>query len=442
MESTSFDPGCTSWHAMNRRRWLGLSAATVGISQWTLVAEQLARAAESSPRGKPAKSIIMLWLQGGPSQLETFDPHPGTRIGGETQAIETTVTDLKIAHQLPLTALQLHHATIVRSMISKEGDHERATYNVKTGWRPDPTLIHPSIGSVLCHQTKDNLEIPRHVSILGSQWPARGGYMGAEYDAFQLNDPRDPLPNLKSYLAEDRQKARLHGLTQVVERQFTRGRLKELDTNKTLHETSTQRALKMMESSQIAAFDISKESTSTVEKFGDTPFGRGCLAAIRLIETGVRCVEVELSGWDTHVSNHELQSNNCKILDAALAGTLEELAARNLLDSTLVFCGGEFGRTPSINPAGGRDHWPTGFSILLAGGNIRRGAVLGATSPDPKEDTPDGRLASVETPITIEDLHTTMLHALDIDASQELQTPIGRPMALSKGRVIPSLLSS
>jgi hypothetical protein len=435
------DPGCQSLHNMYRRRWLGLSAAAVGVSHWTLVAEQLARASEKSPSGTPAKSIIMLWLQGGPSQLETFDPHPNTRIGGETKSIETSNRDLKIAHQLPLTALQMHHATLVRSMVSKEGDHERATYNVKTGFRPDPTLVHPAIGGVLCHQTTDNLEIPRHVSILSSQWPARGGYLGPEYDAFQLGDPRDPLPNLKSYLQQDRQEARLKGLSNIVERQFTKGRIKEMDRTKTLHETSTQRAIKMMESAQIDAFDIAKESKSTVEKFGDTSFGRGCLAAIRLIQTGVRCVEVELSGWDTHVANHELQSNNCKILDAALAGTLEELAARGLLESTLVFCGGEFGRTPSINPAGGRDHWPTGFSALVAGGSFRRGSVYGETSPDPKEDDPQARLSNVANPVNVEDLHATMLHALGVDGSLELQTPIGRPMALSKGRIIKDLLS-
>jgi Protein of unknown function (DUF1501) len=434
-------PECASWHRMSRRRALGMGSALASLSWLTPLAEQLARAAEKNPSGKRPKSLLMLWLQGGPSQLETFDPHPGTRIGGQVKAISTSANGVQIADTMPLTAEQMKHTVLIRSMVSKEGDHERATYNVKTGWRPDPTLIHPSIGSVICHQTKDNIEIPRHVSILVTEWFPRGGYLGSEYDAFQIGDPRDPLPNLKSYLPEERQKKRLHGLTSVVEREFERGRIRDLDREKTLHETSTTRAVRMMESKQIEAFDVTKESSTLLAKFGDTRFGRGCLAAIRLIETGVRCVEVELNGWDSHINNHELQSGNCKILDAALAATLAELENRGLLDDTLVFCGGEFGRTPTINPAGGRDHWPTGFSALLAGSGLRRGIVHGETSPDPDEST-DKRLESVASPVKVEDLHATMLTALEIDPTVELQTPIGRPLTLSQGNVLKELMKS
>ena len=264
--------------------------------------------------------------------------------------------------------------------------------------------------------------------------------MGSEYDAFQIGDPRDPLPNLKSYLPEDRQKKRLEGLTSVVEREFERGRIRDLDKAKTLHETSTSRAIRMMESKQIEAFDVGKESSTLVAKFGDTPFGRGCLAAIRLIETGVRCVEVELNGWDSHINNHELQSAGCKTLDAALAATLAELEVRGLLNDTLVFCGGEFGRTPSINPAGGRDHWPTGFSSLLAGCGLRKGIVHGETSPEPDEST-EKRLESVTSPVKVEDLHATMLTALGIDPTVELKTPIGRPLTLSHGTPLKEILA-
>ncbi len=133
----------------------------------------------------------------------------------------------------------------------------------------------------------------------------------------------------------------------------------------------------MMNSSQLEAFDIKKEAADVRASFGEEPFGRGCLAAIRLIEAGVRCVEVELSGWDTHISNHELQSARCKQLDAALASTLAELKRRDLLEDTIVFCGGEFGPHTADQPAGGRDHWPHGFSVLLAGAGLRRGAVHG-----------------------------------------------------------------
>ena len=200
-------------------------------------------------------------MQGGPSQLETFDPHSGTKIGGETKAIETSVSGLQIASTLPRTAEIMHRATLVRSLVSKEGDHERATYNMKTGWRPDPTLIHPAIGAVICHQTHDNIEIPRHVSILSGQWPSRGGYMGSVLDAFKTGDPKNPLPNLKSYTDPNVFENRLDDLRNVVEVEFRRGRLRELDKNKTLHESSTVRATTMMASEQIKAFDIALDQT-------------------------------------------------------------------------------------------------------------------------------------------------------------------------------------
>lgn len=416
--------------------------ATSSLSSWTTIAESIARANEpNAPRRKKnqPKAMILLWMQGGPSQLDTFDPHPNSPIGGPTRAIRTSLADLQIADSLPQTAEVMHQATLIRSMTSKEGDHERASYNMKTGWRPDPTLIHPAIGSVLCHQSKTNLEIPKHVSILSGEWPARGGYLGSQWDAFQLGDPQNPLPNLKSPVADDQFQQRIADL-EVLERQFRRGRRKDIDSNKTLHSISTQRALQMMSSEQIQAFEIEREDRSTRESFGDTPFGRGCLAAVRLVEQGVTCVEVELSGWDTHVENHTLQSGRCKILDSALHALIRLLEARELLDSTVVVCGGEFGRTPKINIADGRDHWPNGFSTVLFGGPFRRGFVHGATTHEVIEDGQDA-IEGIQDPVGIEDLHATLLHGFGIDPALESLTPIGRPMAWSKGRIIESLFA-
>lgn len=436
-------PGCNSWQQFNRRRWLSGTAMVAGglfgSGLMTRVAERVAVASESKVAQKPrAKSLIVLWLQGGPSQLETFDPHVGTKIGGETKSVATSLSGVEIASTLERTAEVVHNATIIRSMVSKEGDHERATYNMKTGWRPDPTLIHPSIGAVLCHSTENNIEIPRHISILSDQWPARGGYMGSQLDAFKTRDPRDPLPNLKSYVDPKVFDQRMADLNNIVEKEFRRGRIRDMDKSKTLHSISTDRATKMMSSDQISAFDVSKEPQSIQDSFGDTPFGRGCLAAIRLIEQGVSCVEVELSGWDSHVENYALQSGRCKILDAALHALMKQLEDRGLLDSTIVMCGGEFGRTPSINVADGRDHWPTGFSTFVAGGPFRRGHVHGKTTA---EAIPNGKdpLDYIEDAVKIEDLHATILHAFGIDFTKELQTPVGRPLVLSQGRVIETL---
>jgi len=441
---------CDSWHRMKRRQWLGgsivsatsLQLGGLGLSQ---IANQLAQASDS-PRedrngrtSKTARSLIVLWMQGGPSQLETFDPHAGTMIGGDVKAISTSIPKIEIADTMPQTAELLNMTTLVRSMVSKEGDHERATYHVKSGWRRDPTLVHPSIGAVLCHETSDSIEIPRHVTILSGQWPARGGYLGADLDAFQMNDPQGPLPNLRSPAPNIEMQKRLHRLSSVVDREFTRGRFENMDRDKTQHITATERANAMMGSDQIKAFDIKEESQETRTRFGETPFGRGCLAAIRLIEQGVRCVEIELNGWDSHINNHELQSARCKTLDTALAALLKELKARDLFNSTLVVCGGEFGRTPEINVSGGRDHWPVGFSTLIAGGPMRRGYVHGATSASPSKDS-EKNWDEVADKVTVPDLHATLLTALGIDIHREITTPIGRPMVMSEGEPIKDLL--
>jgi uncharacterized protein (DUF1501 family) len=173
--------------------------------------------------------------------------------------------------------------------------------------------------------------------------------------------------------------------------------------------------------------------------FGDTPFGRGCLAAARLISVGVRCVEVTLDGWDSHVNNHESHQERAKALDPAYAALLRYLRERDLLDSTVVVWGGEFGRTPQVNPLGGRDHWPHGFTMALAGGGIGGGRVIGETSPSPPEKSDDWT-QFVADPRSIADIHATVLHALGVDFGKELLTPVGRPMKLCEGEVIRELL--
>lgn len=430
-------PACEGFERFTRRSLVKASAFTAGGLWLTQLAERLAIAGEKTAQ---PKSLLMIWLQGGPSQLETFDPHAGTRIGGDVKAISTSIKGIELADTMPATAEQLHHACLIRSMISKEGDHERATYHLKTGWRPDPTVIHPSIGSVLCHQTPNNIEIPRHISILPSQWPARGGYLGPSQDAFQIDDPAQPIPNLTKRVSDDQMKTRLGTLLTTLENEFQRGRLANLDRERTVHRTATDRAVTMMSSEQLTAFDVKAEGVEMLKRFGENSFGRGCLAGVRLLSAGVRCVEVELSGWDSHVNNHQFQSSQAKLLDSALAATLSELSRRGLLESTVVFCGGEFGRTPRINPTEGRDHWPHGFSVLLAGGNLRRGYVHGATASDVDDSVADLTKFTSDA-VTVPDLHATLLRALGIDHEQENITPIGRPLRWSDGKVVPKLLS-
>ncbi|MFM7843139.1 MAG: DUF1501 domain-containing protein [Planctomycetota bacterium] len=417
----------------------------LGATPWTAVAEELAKSDQQAARSSQAqsataRSVIVLWLQGGPSQLETFDPHPGTNSAAGSQAIATGISGVQIDQHYPLLAERLQHVSLVRSVVSKEGDHERATYYLKTGYRPDPTLIHPSLGAILCYQLTDEVEIPRHISILPNTWAARGGYLGDQYDAFKVGQVGSSIADVKPRVSEERFRKRLEALQRIVEPSFAQGRPPTLDADRTLHLASIERARRMMTSEQLQAFEIQRETEAVRRSFGDSEFGRGCLAAARLIDVGVRCVEVTLSGWDTHAANHEGQRTQAKILDPAFAALLDYLRQRDKLKNTIIVCCGEFGRTPRVNPLGGRDHWPHGFTIALAGGGLAAGQVIGETSPDAAtSDRPPAEL--VADPHSVADVYATVLRALGIDFSKEHTTPIKRPMSFSDGRVIAKLLS-
>ncbi len=412
-------------------RRLVLQSSALALAGWLgPVANVLARRAERISGHEPAQSVILLWLAGGPSQLETFDPHAGAKIAGDTRAIATVVPGIQLAEGFVRLAEEMQSVSLVRSLVSKEGDHERGTYLAKTGYRPDPTIVHPSIGAICCHQLPGGqTEIPRHVSILPNQWPARGGFLGNQYDAFKTFDPARAVPDVTAPVSAVRQAARLAD-QRVVEEAFALGRRQPIGTAR--HSAMIDEARAMMTSPQLKAFEVGDEPAALRAEYGDTPFGRGCLAARRLIEQGVRCVEVTLAGWDSHVNNHETHRRLIEILDPALAALLKDLRQRDLLDRTVVLCGGEFGRTPAINRLDGRDHWPHGFSMALAGGGIRGGQVIGATDPE------GGR--KVEDPRSVADIHATVLTALGIDPAHKEVSPIGRPIQFSEGAPIAALL--
>jgi hypothetical protein len=423
MEPLNHRPG------FDRRAFL---AGAAGSAWLTLASHHLARAQEVPATRRPAtaRSIIVLWLQGGPSQLETFDPHPGTDIAAGTTAVGSAVRDIQLASGLPRTAEELGSIALVRSMVGNEGDHERATYAMKTGYRPDPTMVHPAIGAILCHELPGaGTDIPRHVSILSSQWPARGGFLGDQYDALLTDDPSAPVPDTRSHTTSERDQIRLRDLD-VVESAFMRRR--QTRAEGTLHRSTITAARQMMSSEQLRAFDVSHEPVALRNAYGNTPFGRGCLAARRLIQVGVRCVEVTLNGWDTHANNHALVNNLVNILDPAFSTLIRDLREQGLLDHTVVLCGGEFGRTPRVNVAGGRDHWPNGFSVALAGGGIRGGHVHGETDPE-------GTRAPTS-PVSVANLHATILNAAGIDIARVNQTPIGRTVRFSEGTPVASLV--
>ena len=407
----------------------GLSFALPGLS---------ARAAERRSDERP-KSLITLWMNGGMSQLETWDPHPGSSSGGETKSIPTTVDGLEISDFLPRMAEQMHHTTVIRSLTSLEGDHERGAFFVKTGYRLDPTLTYPALGAIAAHELFDpKVEIPQHVSLGGNNFWPQGGYLGNEWDAFRVFDPGRSLGNLTSGVSDTRQSQRLSGL-RLLGRQFEKGRPNALDD--TLHEKTVNRAIKMMSSEQLKAFRLDDEPSAVRQAYGDTRFGRGCLIARRLVETGVRAIEVCLNGFDTHANNHEGQRTNAEILDPAFSTLLQELDERDLLESTIVLCISEFGRTPQVNSAGGRDHWPNWFSCVIAGGGFRKGVVLGETPEDAPENE-QRKAAKPTSPVTVPDLYSTILHSMGIPWDEEVITPIGRPMTFTSGKPMPQLLNT
>ena len=402
------------------RRGFLTATATAGLSWLTPMGTALARAAESER--KPAKSVIVLWMGGGPSQLETFDPKPGTNIASGSRARDTSVKGVQLAHGFEQLADQMAHVALIRSLKSKEGDHERGTYALKTGESPEPTISRPSLGAIICHAFPDDkLEIPRHVSILPGQWPARGGFLGGEFDAFKVFDPAEKVPDVTAHVPTERFKERIADLD-VVEDAFAKGRGGRIAA--TGHKDTMDRAQRMMNSDQLKAFDVSREPLAVRKEYGDTPFGRGCLAARRLLEVGVRCVEVTLDGWDTHAKNNELTTQLVGVLDPAFAALIRDLQKRDALKDTIVLCMGEFGRTPKMNPLGGRDHWPHNFTAALVGGGIKGGTVIGESDPEGGEKS--------KNPVAVEDLHATMMKALGIDWTKTLRGPLGRTVRRSE----------
>jgi hypothetical protein len=411
------------------RRDLLRTAGALGLS-FLLPPLEAHAANERGVRRK--KSLVTIWLEGGPSQLETWDPHPGTKIGGPTKAISTSIPGVQIADTFPTLAAELSSLSVIRSLVSKEGDHERGSYLLKTGYRPDPTLRHPSLGAILVNQIPDaSLVIPQHIAIGNSQWPPRGGFLGDQLDAFRVYDPGRDVPNLKAPVEAARQTRRVSNL-EVVSKAFERHRQPQVE--KTLHQHMIERALEMMSSDQLRAFQIEGETRTLRDAYGDTTFGRGCLVARRLVEAGIRAVEITLSGFDTHANNFNGHRENARILDPALATLLRDLRERDLLQSTVVLVIGEFGRSPAINPLDGRDHWPSGFSCLVGGGGLKSGLAIGSTDPQGRENMP-------HEPVEVADLFATIFKTFGVDFAHEVITPIGRPMAFSSGKPISRLLS-
>lgn len=409
-------------HGLIRRRdfFRGISAAALasGTLSWTdlltLRADDLRR------RGK---ACILLWMQGAPSQFETFSPKPGHANGGETKAIATSVSGIEIADSLPSIARSMQDFAVIRSMTSKEGNHQRATFLVHTGYAPSASVKYPTLGSLVARELGDpQSELPSFVRIGGNfQNTGGGGLLGVDYDAFQMQNPEAKPANTATATSSDRFQRRL-GLLDRLESQFSANEGKQEVAD---HKKLYAKTARMILSPRMEAFDISQEPDSLRDAYGRKPFGASCLLARRLIESGVTFVEVSLGNWDTHDNNFERTKQLCSQIDQPVAQLVADLKERGMLDSTLVVWTGEFGRTPRINPRAGRDHYPKAFNALLAGGGVRGGQVIGQTDAGGSDVT--------DRPVNVQDLLHSVCKSLGMDATKENMSAIGRPIKIVNG---------
>lgn len=368
---------------------------------------------------KEGRSMILLWMQGGPSQFETFDPKPGTEHGGTTQAIPTAVSGIQIANGWEQTAKQMKDIALIRSVTNKEGQHQRATYQLHTGYLPTGSVRHPSLGSNIAKQLADlTRDLPAIVSV-GQTIGA--GYLGVDYEPFVVDNPGQLPRNIEAPVQTARYSRRL-GLMDKLEDDFAgRGGQVVVDNHRRLY----QKASKMVLSSSVKAFDIGEEPENVRAKYGDSDFGRGCLLARRLVEAGVTFVEVQSKGWDTHEDVFNKVGKLAGDTDPGFAALVSDLKERGRLDRTLIVWMGEFGRTPKVNPRGGRDHWPSSFNVAVAGGGVRGGQVIGSSNAD--------GTGVHNRPVTIPDLFCSVCKSLNVNPRIESISPLGRPLKIVDG---------
>ena len=415
---------------LDRRHFLSHLAglAALATPATTFTQSLLANAADLKKRHK---SAILLWMGGGPSTMDIWDLKPGQATGGPFKPISTSADGIAISEHMPLTAQQMHHLSIVRSMSTREADHQRGRYYMHTGFVPNPNVEHPGYGSVIAHELADSidsLEIPPFVSVGGGSVGA--GFLGATWAPFVVN-ANGTVKNVENGIDQQRFMQRLKMLGEIEKRFINEGR-GDLPED---HSKVVAKAVRLMTSSQMDAFKVASEPAAVRERYGETNFGRGCLMARRLVEVGVPFVEVNLGGWDNHSGIFTtLADQKLPELDKAMSALVADLAERGLLDDTAIIWMGEFSRTPTINGNGGRDHWARSWSVVVGGAGFKRGVVVGETSADGRE--------VVSEPYSSEDVMASVLEAIGVPLETTFRAKNGRPMKIANGgQVIPGLFS-
>lgn len=419
-----------------RRNWLrgaGLFWGSASMSGW------MPSLAATADRTSP-KSVVLLWLNGGPSTIDLWDLKTGHEHGGAFRPIKTSIPGIEISEHLPKLADRMGDLTLIRSMHSPDGDHDRATHLLRTGYPPQAGIRFPAVGASLSKElTPRTGALPRFISIAPSRYASTlgGGFLGPSSAPFRIGRAGGTVAGLRvedlarpSSVNPIRRERRLDLLNR-----FERQAAIPTDDPVGLGlQEATERAIRLMSPESAAAFDLAEESDEDRDRYGRNLFGQGCLLARRLVERGVSFVEVTLDGWDTHRDNFGRTAALSQTLDTAMSSLLIDLERRDRLGSTLVICQGEFGRTPKINANGGRDHWPHAWSMAMAGGGIAGGRVVGETSRDGTEIT--------DRPVSVPDLVATVATVVGVDPRKQNMSNVSRPIRIvnPEGEPLPEVM--
>ena len=414
-----------------RREFLSVGTAGLGLTLPGFLRVRSARAEQKNYEHLAAKaqSVIHIFLPGGMAHQESFDPKPYAPIEyrGELQSIATKIPGHQFSESLPKTAEIADKITVIRSMTHGEAAHERGTHNMFTGYKPSPALVFPSMGSVVSHEYGPRNNLPPYVCIPNQPNEFAGtGYLSSSYAPFSLGgDPAAggfKVRDLNLGVDEvrfDRRKSALEAVNDYF-------RVKEKSDALDAMDTFYGRAYSLISSAEAReAFNIDAEPAPIRDEYGRHEAGQRMLMARRLVVAGVRFVALTYGGWDMHTGIAGGMRGSLPAFDQAFAALVRDLDRMGKLDETLIMVSTEFGRTPKINGNAGRDHWPKVFSVVLAGGGIKRGTIFGSSNPVASEPEDD--------PIEPPDLATTVYHQLGIVADKELMAPGNRPIEIVDG---------
>jgi hypothetical protein len=417
---------------ISRRRFVeAFAKSALGVS----LLSTLPQASAAERRLPQAKSVIYLYLRGGISHVDTFDPKPGRPEMAGVQAIETSAPGVQVSEWFPQFARQMHHVSLVRSMTSTQGVHDRGNYLAHTSYYLTPTIAHPALGTwALKLLGSANPLLPGNILINGSPQHPGSGYMESHLAPLPIVDPAAGLQN--SSLGRGIKPDDFARRTQLTESFGSDFRRRTPHRSVAAYDKIHAKAVELMKSKDLKGFDITQESSETQAAYGSHTFGRGCLLARRLVENGVRFIEVEDDqNWDTHNDQLVSMQRMTPSADQTFAALIDDLHQRGLLESTLVVMATEFGRTPQISEVtAGRGHHPATFTWWVAGGGMKGGYVYG------KSDKAGERIA--ENPVNMPDFNATIAYAMGIDLEQVEHSPSGRPFTVAdKGKLIDDLFA-